>query len=438
LVERRQTQGADEEDPVHDARPVRPAPARPVRRDAFAPLLDSDRAEMMRRHVREGLATHSVPTGGAPQPVTVFDDGRPRINLGTNNYLGLAGDPQVVEAAISALRQYGTSAAGSRILNGTTRLHLTLEQELAEHYGTEDAVLTSAGVNANVAVLSTSCAPGDVLLVDAHAHASLHSAAAGSRGTVQRFTHNSVASLERRLTKLPPEAGAVVVVDGVYSMSGEPAPLAAIAGLCGRFSARLVVDEAHGLGVLGEHGRGAAEAAGVLDRVDAVTVAFSKSLASVGGAVITSRAVADGIRASAMPYVFSAAGDPAAIAAALASLRVLRREPERMRRLLANGDLLRRVLADHGIAPLPGTGAVIAVATGDDEATRAAWARAHEAGVYTNAVGYPAVARGKGVLRLAVMATHTDEQLRLAGELVAEAVRSVRTPGTEDLAVAVA
>ena len=416
---------------MHDARSV---PTPPVRRDPFAPLITSDRAEMMRRHVREGSASHSVPTGGAPQPVTVFDDGRPRLNLGSNNYLGLAGDPQVVEAAIAALRQYGTSAAGSRILNGTTRLHLTLERELAEHYDTEDAVLTSAGVNANVALLSTSCGPGDVLLVDAHAHASLHSAAAASRGTVLRFTHNATASLERRLARLDPEVGAVVAVDGVYSMSGEPAPLAAIAGLCRRFSARLVVDEAHGLGVLGERGRGAAEAAGVLDRVDAVTVAFSKSLASVGGAVMTSRAVADGIRASAMPYVFSAAGDPAAVAAALASLRVLRREPERMERLRANGELLRRVLTEHGATPLPGTGAVIAVPTGDDDTTRSAWAAAHEAGVYTNAVCYPAVPRGRGVLRLAAMATHTEEQLRLAGELVAEAVRGVRTPGTTELA----
>lgn len=401
---------------------------RSARRDAFAPLLDNSRAEMMRRHTREGLATHSVPTAGAPQPLTVFDDGRTRVNLGTNNYLGLAGDPQVVEAAVGALRQYGTSAAGSRILNGTTRLHLILEQELAEHYGTEDAVLTSAGVNANVAMLSTVGATGDALLVDAHAHASLHAAAAASRGTVLRFTHNSVAALERRLARLAPEVGAVVVVDGVYSMSGESAPLAAIAGLCGRFGVRLVVDEAHGLGVLGEHGRGAAEAAGVLDRVDAVTVAFSKALASVGGAVMTSRAVADGIRATAMPYVFSAAGDPAAVAAALASLRVLRREPERMQRLRDNGDLLRAVLTQHGAAPLPGRGAVIAVRTGEDEATRAAWAAAHDAGVYTNAVSYPAVPRGQGVLRLAVMATHTEEQLYRAGETVAAAVRRSRAP----------
>ena len=417
-----------------DVRTVRPVQV-PARRDSFAPLLESARAEMMRRHTREGLASHSVPTAGAPHPVTAFDDGRSRINLGTNNYLGLAGDPQVVEAAVAALRRYGTSAAGSRILNGTTRLHLTLERELADHYGAEDAVLTSAGVNANVAILSTVCSPGDVLLVDAHAHASLHAAAAASRGTVQRFQHNSVESLQRRLARLDPTAGAVVVVDGVYSMSGGSAPLAEIAELCARWSARLVVDEAHGLGVLGARGRGAAEAAGVLDDVDAVTVAFSKSLASVGGAVMTSRAVADGVRASAMPYVFSAANDPSAVAAALASLRILRREPERMQRLRANGDLLRRVLTEYGAAPLPGSGAVIAVPTGDDEATLAAWGAAYRTGVYTNAVGYPAVPRGQGVLRLAVMATHTEEQLRLAGQLVAAAVLEARNP---EFAVAVA
>jgi 8-amino-7-oxononanoate synthase len=412
-----------EEEHVLDVRPVRPAAAR---RDAFAPLLDNPRAEMMRRHVRDGVATHSVPAAGAPQAVTEFADGRSRVNLGTNNYLGLAGDPQVVDAAVAALRQYGTTTSGSRILNGTTRLHLTLEEELAGHYGTEAAVLTSAGVNANVAVLSTACAPGDVLLVDAHAHASLHAAAAASPGTVVRFRHNSVESLAARLERLAPDAGAVVVVDGVYSMSGEAAPLREIAALCARWSARLVVDEAHGLGVLGERGRGAAEAAGVLDRVDAVTVAFSKSLASVGGAVMTSAAVADGIRATALPYVFSASNDPAAVAAALASLRVLRREPERMARLRENGALLRRVLTEHDVPPVPGRGAVLAVPTGEDEVTLAAWNAAHEAGVYTNAVCYPAVPRGQGVLRLAVMATHTEEQLRLAGEVVAAAVRYAR------------
>ncbi|MGY1830623.1 aminotransferase class I/II-fold pyridoxal phosphate-dependent enzyme [Geodermatophilus sp. SYSU D01180] len=409
----------------------KPAPTRATgRRDAFAPLLGNPLAALLREHDRAGVGTHGVPTAGAPEPVTVYDDGVPRVNLGSNNYLGLAGDPRVVEAAVAAVRRFGTSTSGSRVLNGTTRLHLQLEEELADHYGVEAAVLTSSGVNANVALLSTACGPGDALLVDAHAHASVHAGAAASRGTVVRFRHNDLESLARRLDRLDPQAGAVVVVDGVYSMTGETAPLAGLAELCAAHGARLVVDEAHGLGVLGEHGRGAAEHCGVLDRVDAVTLAFSKSLASVGGAVLTSKAVADGIRASAMPYVFSAANEPAGVGAALAALRILREEPGRQDRLRENGARLRVELSVAGTPPLPGSGAVVAVPTGSEEATAAAWRAAYEAGVYCNAVAYPAVPRGRGVLRLSVMATHTAEQLQAAAGSVAAAVRSTRDAGT--------
>jgi 7-keto-8-aminopelargonate synthetase-like enzyme len=397
------------------------------RRDPFAPLLENPLAALFRQHVRDGAATHAVPTDGAPLPVTRYSDGRQRINLGTGNYLGLAGDPRVIEAAATALKQYGTSTAGSRVLNGTTGLHLALEEELADHYGTEAAVLTSSGVNANVALLSTVCGPDDVLLVDGHVHASLQAAAAASRGTALRWRHNDLGSLVERLESLDPRAGAVVVVDGVYSMTGEVAPLTGITELCARYDARLVVDEAHGLGVLGKTGRGAAEHLGVLSRVDAVTVALSKALASIGGAIMTSRAAADGIRASAMPYVFSAGNDPASVAAALAALRILRSEPERVSRLQDNCELLRRVLAANGAAPITGEGAVIAVPTGQDEITQTAWRLAFDAGVYTNAVAYPAVPRGRGVLRLTLMATHTEEQLLRAGEIIAEAVATARS-----------
>jgi 8-amino-7-oxononanoate synthase len=394
------------------------------RRDPFAPLLENPLAAMLRDPDGPGAAALAVPTGGAPLPVTRYADGRERINLGTGNYLGLAGDPRVVDAAAAALRRYGTSTSGSRVLNGTTALHLTLEDELADYYGTEAAVLTSSGVNANVGLLSTICGPEDVLLVDGHVHASLHAAAAASRGTAIRFRHNDLDSLVTRLAPVDPRAGVVVVVDGVYSMTGELAPLAQLADICATHGARLVVDEAHGLGVIGKSGRGAAEHDGVLDRVDAVTIALSKSLASVGGAILTSRAAAEGIRASAMPYVFSAGNDPASVAAALAALRILRAEPERVARLQDNCALLRRVLTEHGAPPIPGDGAVIAVPTGADEVTGPAWKLAFEAGVYTNAVTYPAVPRGRGVLRMTLMATHTADQLYRAGEIVAGSVRT--------------
>ncbi|TFV62982.1 UNVERIFIED_ORG: pyridoxal phosphate-dependent aminotransferase family protein [Bacillus sp. AZ43] len=396
------------------------------RRDPFTPLFENSLAALLRDPASVGGSTVAVPTGGAPLPVTQYADGRSRINLGTGNYLGLAGDPRVMAAAAEALARYGTSTSGSRVLNGTTELHLALEEELADHYGTETAILTSSGVNANVALLSTVCGPDDVLLVDGHVHASLHAAAAASRGRAVRFRHNEMDSLARRLEDADPRAGVVVVVDGVYSMTGETAPLDRITELCARYGARLVVDEAHGLGVLGKTGRGAAEHLGVLSRVDAVTVALSKSLASVGGAIMTSRAAAEGIRASAMPYVFSAANDPASVAAALAALRILRAEPERVGRLQDNCALLREVLRANGAEPIAGEGAVIAVPTGPEEVTATAWRRAFDAGVYTNAVAYPAVPRGKGVLRLTLMATHTEEQLRRAGEIIAESVAAAR------------
>ena len=266
-----------------------------------------------------------------------------------------------------------------------------------------------------------------MLLVDGRVHASLHAAAAASRGTALRWRHNDLDSLVERLESIDRRAGAVVVVDGVYSMTGEVAPLAEITELCARHGARLVVDEAHGLGVLSKTGRGAAEQLGVLSRVDAVTVALSKALASVGGAIMTSLAAADGIRASAMPYVFSAGNDPASVAAALAALRILRSEPERVARLQDNCELLRHVLAGNGATPVPGEGAVVAVPTGPDEVTQTAWRLAFEGGVYTNAVAYPAVPRGRGVLRLTLMATHTEEQLLRAGEVIAEAVATARS-----------
>ena len=283
------------------------------------------------RHAGAGVATHAVPTAGAPQPVTLYDDGRHRINLGSNNYLGLAGDPRVIEAAADAVRtvrhQHVRQPGPERHHAPAPRARGGARRPLRHRGGRADLVRASTPTSPCCrpsAAPATSCSSTPTrtrACTPVPRPAGAPSAGSGTT-TCGRSPSGSSA--------LDPRAGAVIVVDGVYSMTGEMAPLAEIAALCDRFGARLVVDEAHGLGVLGAAGRGAVEQAGVLDRVDAVTVAFSKSLASVGGAVMTSRAAADGIRASALPYVFSAANDPASVGAALAALRLLRSEPERM------------------------------------------------------------------------------------------------------------
>jgi 8-amino-7-oxononanoate synthase len=356
-------------------------------------------------------------------------------DLAGNDYLGLSKDPRVVQGAVDAVRRWGAGSTGSRLVTGTTALHAELEAELAAFCGAEAALVFSSGYAANLGVITALAAPGvagpgALVVSDGANHASLVDACRLSRARIAVVPHTrdgafDLAAVDAALAARS-EARALVVVDSVNSVDGGLAPLAELHAVCRARGALLVVDEAHGLGVLGKSGRGAAEQSGVLDRVDAVTVALSKSLASIGGAIMTSRAAAEGIRASAMPYVFSAANDPASVAAALAALRILRDEPERVARLQDNCALLRRVLAENGAAPIPGEAAVIAVPTGPDEVTGPAWRLAFAAGVYTNAVTYPAVPRGRGVLRLTLMATHTAEQLHRAGEIIAESVATAR------------
>ena len=393
------------------------------RRDAFAPALTNRLATFLRAETARGTAPNARPVAGASASVTRFSDGRDRVNLGSNNYLGLTTDPRVVAGARAALDAYGTGACGSRMLNGTTDLHLALEEELADFYGVEAAVVTPSGFTANLAVLSAVGAPGDVLMVDGQAHASLHAGAQASRATVMRFRHNDAADLRRRLERTDPGVGVAVVVDGVYSMHGGVAELVDVLAVCREAGARLVVDEAHGVGVLGALGRGAAEAAGVLAEVDAVTVTLSKALGSAGGAVLTSAALADGLRSAAVPYMFATSNVPASVGAALAAVRVLREEPELPARVRALGDLLRRMFWAAGVNALPGDGPIVAVPVGAASETALAWKRVFDAGVYVNAATFPVVPRDESILRLSVMATHTEEQLARGVAAIAAALR---------------
>src|SRR5215213_7078371 len=278
-------------------------------------------------------------------------EGEQRIMLGSNNYLGLTADPRVIEAAHDAIRRYGTGVTGSRLLNGTLDLHIELEQELAAWFGTEDAIVFTTGHQANLGALGTILGPEDTVVVDSGDHASILDGVLLSRAKLRAFRHNRLDLLEKRLRQAEQDGGGIlVVVDGVFSMEGDVAPLPEIADLAERFGARLMVDEAHGLGVLGERGAGASELLGVEERVDLRMATFSKSLASCGGVIAGPADVIDFLRIQSRPFLFTASGVPAAVGAALAATRICRSDEGRelFARVLANGEYLNAGLRELG------------------------------------------------------------------------------------------
>jgi len=353
----------------------------------------------------------------AAAPVVEMEGAR-RIMLGLNNYLGLTTDARVIEAAHDAIRRYGTGVTGSRLLNGTLDLHLELEAELAGWLETEDALVFSTGHQANLGAIGTILGPEDTVVVDSGDHASILDGVLLSRAKLRAFRHNRLDLLEKRLRQAEADGGGIlVVVDGVFSMEGDVAPLPEIADLCTRFGARLMVDEAHGLGVLGERGAGASELLGVEERVDLRMATFSKSLASCGGVIAGPADVIDFLRIQARPFLFTASGVPAAVGAALAATRICRSDEGRelFARVLANGEYLNaglRALGFHVVDPvaLPdGTRVatpIVPVLVADDWKAALLWKQLYEAGVYVNVALHPAVPPGGALLRTSVMATH--------------------------------
>ncbi|MGB2712007.1 MAG: aminotransferase class I/II-fold pyridoxal phosphate-dependent enzyme [Conexibacter sp.] len=345
-------------------------------------------------------------------------EGAPRIMLGSNNYLGLTADERVIQGALDAVRRYGTGVTGSRLLNGTLDLHLELERELAEWLGTGDALVFTTGHQANLGALGTILGPGDTVVVDSGDHASILDGVLLSRAKLRAFRHNRLDLLEKRLQQATEDGGGIlVVVDGVFSMEGDVAPLPEIADLCGRFGARLMVDEAHGLGVLGARGAGASELLGVEERVDLRMATFSKSLASCGGVIAGPADVIDFLRIQSRPFLFTASGVPAAVGAALAAVRICRSDEGRalFARVLENADYLNaglRALGFHVVDPvaLPdGTRVatpIVPVLVADDWKAALLWKALYEAGVYVNVALHPAVPPGGALLRTSVMATH--------------------------------
>src|ERR1700712_2358682 len=320
-------------------------------RDVFAKVRGHERAEQLRAARELDLLPYFRTLEGPAGPIVEME-GAERIMLGSNNYLGLTGDERVMRGAADALRTYGTGLTGSRLLNGTIALHLELEQEVAEWMGTEEAIVFTTGHQANLSALGTLLAPGDTVVADSGDHASILDGCVLSRAKLRAFRHNRMDKLERTLQKAAGDGGGVlVVVDGVFSMEGDVAPLHQITELCRRFGARLMVDEAHGAGVLGARGAGACELLGVEDRVDLRMGTFSKSLASCGGFVAGSHDVVDYLRVQSRAFLFTAAGVPAAVGAALAALRVVRSDggPQLLERVLDNAAYLHAGLKAQGL-----------------------------------------------------------------------------------------
>jgi len=338
--------------------------------------------------------------------------GERKIMVGSNNYLGLTHHPYVLERAEAALHRYGTGCTGSRFLNGTLDMHEELEERLARFMGQESCLVFSTGYQTNLGIIATLAGRGSVVIQDRLNHASLFDASLLSGGEMVRYSHGNFAALRRLLEKhWDAPGGVLVVTDGVFSMEGNIVDLPALVGLAREYGARVMVDDAHGIGVIGENGGGTAQHFGMEGEVDLVMATFSKSFASIGGAAAGAEDVIHYLKHNARPLIFSASMPPSAVATVLACLDVIEREPERRTRLWENADYLRSGLQSLGFDTVTSETPIIPVVTGDMESTFAFWRGLFDAGVFTNPVLPPAVPESSCRLRTSVMATHSREQL---------------------------
>jgi 8-amino-7-oxononanoate synthase len=347
----------------------------------------------------------------------VIMDGRKILMIGSNNYLGLTTHPKVREASIEAIKRYGTSCTGSRFLNGTLALHHELEQRLAQFVGKEAALCFSTGMQVNLGTISALVQRGDVVIIDKDDHASIVDGCRLSYGELRRFPHNDMEALERQLKTVPDDKGKLVVVDGVYSMGGDIAPLPQLIEICKTYGARLMVDDAHASGVLGRAGRGTADHFGLTEHVDLIMSTFSKSFASLGGFVAGDADVIFYVKHHARSLIFSASMPASNVAAVLAALDVMQHEPERVERVNAIGERMRRELKGMGFNVGPSQTPIVPVIIGDRDRTVMAWNMLFQAGLFTNCILSPAVPQGMDLLRTSYMATHTDEQIDRALEI---------------------
>ena len=350
-------------------------------------------------------------------------DGTRVIMLGSNNYLGLTRHPEVLKAAHDALDRYGPSMTGSRLLNGTSPVHLELEEALADFLEAESAIVFSTGYLANLGAVSALVDRHGVSVLDRDVHASIYDAAGLALGKYTRFQHNDPAHLDRVLSNMEPEQARLVLIDGAYSMGGDLAPLPELREVCRKHNTRMLVDDAHAIGTVGPTGRGTRSHFGLEEPDDLTIGTFSKTLASVGGFCAGPRAVTEYIRHFARPMLFTASLPPASAAAALAALRLIDQENWRVQRVQEIGARMRRDLAELGFDVANSETPIIPIRVGDEVRTAAFWRDLLTNGVYTNAVIAPAVPRGQAILRTSYIATHSDEQLDRALQIFAEAGR---------------
>lgn len=360
------------------------------------------------------------------QDVEVIMEGKRRIMLGSNNYLGLTTQPEVVEAGIKAFERYGTGCSGSRFLNGTLEMHLELEAELASFVHKEGAVTFSTGFQSNLGIISAIVGRNDYVICDRENHASIYDGCKLSYGKMLRYKHADMADLEAQLQRVPEQSGVLIVTDGVFSMGGDIAKLPEIVDLAKKYGARVMVDDAHGLGVIGEGGRGTASYYGLEDQVDIYMGTFSKSLASLGGYMAASSRVADFVRHSSRPFIFSASIPPANAAAALEALRQLEAHPELVTRLQENALYMRSLLNERNIKMRPSNGdriPIIPIYTYEPIPTLTIAKELYERGVYVNSSLPPAAAPHECLLRTSLMATHTHALIDEAVAIIADVLR---------------
>jgi 8-amino-7-oxononanoate synthase len=362
-------------------------------------------------------------------PCEIVIGGRPTLMFGSNNYLGLTLDPSVVAAARDAILEYGTGTTGSRTANGTLALHEELEHEIADWFHKRHALIFSTGYQANLSVIGGLCGAEDVILIDSDSHASIYDATRQTASQVVAFRHNSPESLRKKLERLPAgQRNRLVVVEGLYSIRGDVAPLRDIVAACRAHGAYLLVDEAHSLGTFGANGLGCAEAQDVLNQVDFIVGTFSKSLAGVGGVCVSDHAELRSLHFLARAYVFTASGSPSNVAGVLAAVRVIRERPALRERLWANIRKLREGLHALGFAIGSTESPIVPIFIGEEGRTIALWKELLAEGLYVNLIVPPGCSRDDCLLRASCSAAHTREQIARALDIFAQA--RVGTPVT--------